>query len=139
MRRGAGQPDRQVRLADPGRPNEQHIRRCLEISAGRQLGNQLPIDTGGGVVVEVVERGRCQETRKAEPARQSSGFGGIYLDGQQPVQGGGHRQVLRRCLIEDRWQRLGGIVELEDGGVPAQPLIETGRVGCARRRKTINR
>ena len=45
MRRSSREPDRQMRFVDPGRADEQHIRRCLQVSAGRELVDELAIDT----------------------------------------------------------------------------------------------
>lgn len=36
----------QMRLSDPGGSDEQHTRRSFEASAGRELLDQLAIDTG---------------------------------------------------------------------------------------------
>ena len=44
VHRGPRQPDRQVGLADPWRADEQEVRRCFEVAAGPELGDQLPKD-----------------------------------------------------------------------------------------------
>ncbi|KDE97223.1 hypothetical protein Y900_028580 [Mycolicibacterium aromaticivorans JS19b1 = JCM 16368] len=108
-----------MRLADPGRADEQDVGRGLEVAAGGQLFDHLAINPGGGVVVEVLQRGRGGQAREPQPTGQSAGFGGLDFDGEQSVQGGGHRQVLGGGLVQDRRQRLGRIVEPEHGQMPA--------------------
>ena len=58
VRRGSGQADGQVGFADAGRADHEHVGRRFQVAAGAQFVDQRPVDAGGGVVVEVGERGR---------------------------------------------------------------------------------
>ena len=60
VRCGAGQPHRQMGLADAGRPNQQHVGRGLEVAAGAQLGDEGTVDAGGGVRVPRVRHRRLR-------------------------------------------------------------------------------
>ena len=51
--RGAGQPDREHRLADPGRADEQDVGGLVEEPQRRQVADQRLVDAGLGGVVEV--------------------------------------------------------------------------------------
>jgi hypothetical protein len=53
----AGQPDREHRLTEPGRADQQHVRRGRRVAAACQVGDQLWVDAGLGVVVEVRQGG----------------------------------------------------------------------------------
>jgi hypothetical protein len=66
---------------------------------------QEAVDPGGGVVVEVLQRGRGGQAGEPQPSRQSAGFGGLDFDGEQSVQGSGHGQVLGGGLVQDRRQQ----------------------------------
>ena len=51
--RGAGQADRQHRLADPGRPDEQDVGGVVEEPQRGQVADQRLVDAGLGGEVEV--------------------------------------------------------------------------------------
>ena len=51
----AGEADGEVGFADAGRSDEQHVGGGLEVAAGAELVDQLAVDAGLGVVVEVVQ------------------------------------------------------------------------------------
>ena len=54
-RGGAGEPDREHRFADAGRPDEQHVGSGLEVGAGGELGYEVAVQAWCGVVVELGE------------------------------------------------------------------------------------
>ena len=64
------------------------------------------VDGGLGVVVEVLQGGRGGQAGEPQPAGQPAGLGGVDLEGEQPFQGGGQRQLLGGGLVEDGGQVL---------------------------------
>tara|TARA_R100000365_G_scaffold2360_1_gene7519 strand:- start:339 stop:638 length:300 start_codon:yes stop_codon:yes gene_type:complete len=90
-----------VGLPDPGRADEEHVGRGVDVAAGAELGEQRLVDAGGVVEVEVVEGGAGGEVREPEPAREAAGFGRGDLDLQKPFEGVGEGPALRGCLIEN--------------------------------------
>ena len=102
VRGGAGQTDGEVGLADPGWPDQQHVGGGLQVAAGAELGDQVPVEAGGGVVVEVLQAGGGGQAGEPEPAGEPAGLGGVDLEGEQPFQRGGQRRVLRRWLGRGR-------------------------------------
>ena len=127
VRGGPGQSDRQVCFAGPGRADQQDVGRRFEVAAGAEFVDQLAVDAGGGVEVEVVQGGRGGQAGEPQPAGQSAGVAGVDFDGQQPFQGGGQRQAFGGGLVQDGRQRFGGGVQFELGQVRAQLLIPAGR------------
>ena len=65
----------------------------LQIAAAAQAVDQGSVDAHGGVDVEVIEGGRGGQAGEAQPAGEPAGGGGVDLDCQQSLQGGGHRQA----------------------------------------------
>ena len=87
----------------------------------------VAVGGGGGVVVELLQGGRGGQGGEPQPAGQPAGLGGVDLEGEQPFQGGGQRQLFGGGLVEDGGQCFGGGVQLERGQVAAQLLVEAGR------------
>jgi hypothetical protein len=56
--------------------------------------DQLAVDAGLRVVVEVLQGGWGRQAGEAQPAGQAAGFGGLDLGVQQPFQRRGQREVL---------------------------------------------
>jgi hypothetical protein len=54
----AGQPDGEVVLPTPGGPMSSTLVADVEVAAGREVGDQLAVGAGLGVVVEVLQGGR---------------------------------------------------------------------------------
>ena len=69
------------------------------VAAGSQV--------GGGVDVEVLQGGGGGQAGEPQPAGQPAGLGGVDLDGQQPLQRGGQRQLLGGGLVEHGGQGFG--------------------------------
>ena len=120
---GACQADRQHGLADARRPDEEHVGGGLEVAAGGEFVDELPVDAGGGVEVEVVQPCRggqaCEAGAAGEAAR---GVGGDFQR-HEPFEGGGDGEPLGAGRIEHGWQVLGCGGELQCREVSAQPLV----------------
>ena len=71
----AGQADGEVGLADAGRPDQQDVGGGLQVAAGGQLVDELPVDGRGGVVVEVLQGGRGGQAGEPQPPGQAAGLG----------------------------------------------------------------
>ena len=99
-------------LADTGRADQQNVGGGLDVAARAELGEEGTVDAGLGVVVEVLEGGRCRDRREPEAAGETACFGGVDLDGQEPFKRGGHRQSLGLRGVKHRGQRFGGGAEL---------------------------
>lgn len=82
MRGGPRQSDAEVGFAGAWRPDEQDVGRGLEVAAGAQLVNELAVDTGGGVDVEIGQGRRGGQAGEPQPARQPAGGAGLDFDGQ---------------------------------------------------------
>ena len=95
----------------------------------RQLVDELAVDPGGGVDVEVVQGGGGGQAGEPQPAGQPAGLGGVDLDGQQPLQRRGERELLGGGLVQHGGQRFGGGVQFQLGQMPAQVLIAAGGLG----------
>ena len=111
VRGGPGQADGEVGLPDAGWSDQDHVGGGFEVAAGAELGDQLPVEAGGGVVVEVVQGGGGGQAGEPEPAGEPAGLGGVDLEGEQPLQGGGQRQAFGGGLVEDGGQVFGGGVQ----------------------------
>jgi hypothetical protein len=88
--------------------------------------DELAIDAGLGIEVEVVECPGSGQAGEAEASVELALLGGGDLDAEQLRQEGGVGHLLARCLFEQRGERLGGGLEAEVGGVGADLLIEAG-------------
>lgn len=122
----------------PGGPDHQHVRRCLQVAAGAELVDQLTIDTGLRVEIEVVQRRRRRETREPQPADETTGEGGVDLDREEPLEGRCDRQLIIECFVQHAWQRLGAGVEFQHRQVGLQRLVER-RLRCRRWRSRAGR
>ena len=71
------------------------------------------VDSGGGVVVEVVQAGGGGQAGEPEPAGEPAGLGGVDLQAEETLQGGGHRQAFVAGLVEDGGQLFGGGVQAQ--------------------------
>ena len=71
-----------VGFTHAGRADEQHVRRVLQEPAGPDLCEEVGVDAGGGVVVEVAQRRSGGQVREPEPAREATFLGGAHLDRQ---------------------------------------------------------
>src|SRR5690606_470535 len=134
VRGGPGQSHREVGLTGAWWPDEQDVGRRFQVAAGAQLVDELAVDPGGGVDVEVGQGGRGGQAGEPQPAGQPAGGGGLDFHGQQPLQRHGQRQSLGGSLVEHRGQRFGGRGEFEFGQVRTQLLIATRR----RRRRLLD-
>ncbi len=85
--------------------------------AGGELVDQVPVDAGCDVVVEVGQGGRGGQAGEPEPAGQAAGLGGGHLDLQEMFQGCGQRQSFGGRGVQDGGEVFGGVVQLEDGEV----------------------
>jgi hypothetical protein len=54
-----------------------------------------------GVVVELLQGRRSRQGGEAQPAGQPAGLGGVDLEGEQPFQGRGQRQLFGGGPVED--------------------------------------
>jgi hypothetical protein len=91
---GAGETDGEVCLPYPRRSDEQDVGGGGEVGAGGELIDEVAVDAGGGVVVEVGEGGRGRQGGEPEPAGEAAGLGGVDLDPKESFQGGGQGQAL---------------------------------------------
>jgi len=62
-----------------------------------------------GFKVEVFQGGGAGQAGEAEPAGEAACFSRFDFDAEQPFQGGGERQLLGFCLVQDGGQRGGGV------------------------------
>jgi hypothetical protein len=84
-----------------GRPDEQNIRGVVEETRCGEVADQFLVDPGLRGEVEIRQRPRIRQTCEPQPAGETTGFGGVDLDLRQPLERGGHGQVLVPDLIED--------------------------------------
>src|ERR1700757_2418486 len=70
--------------------------------------DELAVHPGGGVDIEALQRGGGGQAGEAQPAGQPACLGGVDLDGQQPLQRHGQRQLLGGGLVEHGWEGFGG-------------------------------
>jgi hypothetical protein len=103
--------------------------------AGGELGDEVAVDAGGGVVVEVGEGGRGRQGGEPEPAGEAAGLGGVDLDRRGVVPGRGQGQALGVGGVQDGGQVLGGVVQLQDREVAAELLVQRGLRRARRRRR----
>jgi hypothetical protein len=73
----------------------------VEEPQGGQVADQLLVDAGLRGEVEVAQGPGVREAGEPQPAGEGPAFlGGVDLDLQQPLQGGGHGQVLVPDLVQ---------------------------------------
>jgi hypothetical protein len=107
--------DREVGFADTGRPDQQHVGGGLDVAAGAELVDQLAVDAGLGIEVEVVQCGWCGQAGETQAAHEASCLRGVDFDREQPLECRCHRQLLGGGFVEDAWQRFGAGVEFQHG------------------------
>ena len=117
------QADRQVRLPDPGRADEEHVARLLHEAQRGQLLDQLAVERGLRGEVEVVQPPRRRERGEAQPAGMPPCFGRCHFDRQQPLQEGGVVELLLLGPFELGRQDLADGRKPQVGQVAAQPLV----------------
>src|SRR2546428_670818 len=83
---GAAEGDRQVRLADAGRPEEERILGAGDETAGRQLAHELGVDGGLKLEVEVLQGLHRREGRELDPHLDPAALLGGHLIAQQLVE-----------------------------------------------------
>jgi hypothetical protein len=83
---GVAAADGQHRLADPGRPDQQHVGRVAGKPQGAQVGDQLRAGRGLGGEVGVGEGERGRQRREPLQAGAAPLIDGAGLDGEQPFQ-----------------------------------------------------
>jgi hypothetical protein len=68
-------------LADPWWSDEQHVGGGLEIAAGAELGDELAVQSGGGVEVEVLQGGwGGRQANRNRPARRRASVASTSID-----------------------------------------------------------
>src|SRR5213592_3003069 len=76
---GAAEGDRQVRLADAGRPEEERILGAGDEAAGGQLAHELGVDGGLKLEVEVLQGFHRREVRDLDPHLDPAALLGGHL------------------------------------------------------------
>jgi hypothetical protein len=124
---GSGEADGEVGFPDAGRADQEDVGGRLEVAAGAELGDQVRVDAGGGVVVEPVEGGGGGQAGEPEPAGEAAGFGGVDLEPQQLLQRRGQGEAVVGGGVEDGRELFGGGVKPQHGEVAAELLVDTRR------------
>jgi hypothetical protein len=116
----------QVRFANAGWSDEDDVAVLLDEPQRREFGDQLPVDAGLKVEVEIVEALADGELRgpdpRAEPSRLRSGD----LVRKEALQDQRGRELLAAALIQLVLQPLRRRVELEIAQVGEEPLVRLG-------------
>ena len=102
-------------FAGTGWADQQNVGRRFQVAAGAQFVDQRAVDPGGGIDVEVGQRGRGGQAGEPQPSCQPAGGAGIDFDGQQPLQRHGQREPFGGGLVEHSGQGFGGGVQFEFG------------------------
>jgi hypothetical protein len=101
---------------------------------GGEFLDQLAVDAGLGVEVEVLQPPGGGEGGKAQAALLAAGLGGVDLDRQQTLQECGVAELLGVGVVEGSGQRFGGGVQAQVVEVASELLVDrAGRRGVARR------
>jgi hypothetical protein len=130
VHRQVAERQRQVGLADAGRADQQAVGMLFDEPQGGEFADQLAVDAGLGVEVEVLQPPGGGEGGKPQPAGVAAGFGGVDLDGEQALQERGVAELLGVGMIEGGGQRLGGGVQAQVVQVASELLV--GRAGRCR-------
>ncbi|RDI73167.1 hypothetical protein Gocc_3109 [Gaiella occulta] len=118
-----GETDREHRLAHPGWADEQEVGGLLDEAQRCELVDELSVERGLGVEVEVVQgpgRGQAGET---QPPGEAAGLGRLDLDLEQPLEEGGVRELLLAGALELARERLGGGLQAQVVQVLPQLLV----------------
>jgi hypothetical protein len=110
-------------LTSLDRADQQDIGRRLKVAAGAQFVDELAVDPGGGVDVEVGQGGRGGQAGESQSTGQPASGAGLDFDGQQALQGDGQREIFGGGLVEDRGKGFSGGGQFECGQMRAQLLI----------------
>src|SRR5487761_669092 len=121
-----GQRYRDVRLADTGRSDEQDIAGLFDEAQRGQVLDQLAVDGGLSIEVEVVEGPGRRQAGEAESTLEPSLLGSLDLDSEELGEERGVRELGFLRVIECRGQRLRCGVEAQVGELSAQLLVEAG-------------
>src|SRR5215204_4688252 len=110
---GAAEGDREMRLADTGRPEDQHILGAADKAAGRQLTDQALIDRGLELELELLERLHRREVRDLHAHGDALALFGLDLLSQHLVEEIKIGRLTFGGLIEDCVEALGDEPETE--------------------------
>lgn len=102
------EPGRDVCFPDAWWADEEHVGRSLDEPAGGQLLQEVAVDAGGGVEVEVVRVCPVGRFREPEPAHETPRVGGGDFDGEEPLEGLGEGPALGLGLVENGGEGVGG-------------------------------
>ena len=91
---GDAEPDRQVRLADSRRPEQDHVLRLRDERAGGQVGQDVTPQRGQVIEVEILQRLDRREVGGADPHHGALGL----AVGDLPLQQGGEVLLVRPVL-----------------------------------------
>ena len=128
---GAGQADREHRLAGPRRADEQHVRGLVDEPQGGELADDGLVGAGLGGEVVVLEPPGRRQGGPVQAGGELAGLRGGGLGAHQPLEGVQQRQAPVAGLVEQAGQLVGGCVQAEVGQVAPQPLV--GGRGVVRR------
>src|SRR5438874_1760255 len=119
---GAAEGDRQVRLADAGRPEEERILGAGDEAAGGQLAHELGVDGGLKLEVEVLQGFHRREVRDLDPHLDPAALLGGHLIAQQLVEEIDVRRLHPRRFAQRRIEAIGERAEAQ----PLEMIDDTG-------------
>src|SRR6266540_651578 len=115
--------DRQVRLPDAGRTEQDDVPVLLHEPQRGELGDELSIEVGLEIEVEIGQGLVDGIAGEAEPATKTPRLSGFVLQLQEPLQNLRGGQVFRQRSVELATQMLFRGREPEIGEVLAEPLV----------------
>src|SRR5581483_11364961 len=120
----AAERDGEHRLADAGRPDQQHVALVLDEAQGGELVDELAVESGLGVVVDLGQRLRAGEAGKAQPPLEPAALGRLDLDREQPFEETRVGGLALLGLLQCCGELLGGRLQAQVGEVRAQLLVD---------------
>jgi hypothetical protein len=105
--RRAGEADREHRLPNSRRTHEEQVGGLLDEAQRGELVDELSVERGLGVEVEVGQRPWRGQAGEAEPPGEPARFRRFDLDLEQPFEEGGVRELLAARPLKLLRERLG--------------------------------
>lgn len=121
------QAQRQHGLAHAGRTDEKDVGGLLDETQRAQVLDQLAVDAGLGIEVEVLQPPWRRETRETKSCVLAPLFRGGHLSSEQPLEEGGVGELFIGSPLQLLGQRLGRVLQTQGGEVTAQLLVAARR------------